>query len=139
MFANDSTPLPIRAECLMAMQTWIALNRDHDYQLLEIVRKSGVKKTPSVKIMELLHVFAAEEARKPATYSHLIENLNNDLLPIRALSHWHLVAYLAPAGRAIPYDPAMPRQFRETAVQNWLKLIPPGQLPPAPMPPKKEK
>lgn len=139
-FAQDTTPLFIRGACMMTLQQWLALSRDHDYQLLEVVRKANPdKKTASNKIMELFHSVSTEDARKQATYQRLIEGLNNDLLPIRTLSHWHLFN-LAPAGREIPYDPAMPRLAREAAVRDWTRLIPPGQLPPPGMPPvKKEK
>ncbi len=136
--ATDGTPVAMRAECITLLRHWLAQERDNDYQLLEIVRKNNIKKTPSIKIMELFHIFPQAEAKKPATYQHLIESLNNELMPIRMLSHWHLVAYLAPAGRSIPYDPSMPRAQREMAVRAWMSLIPPGQLPPTSPPTKKK-
>ncbi len=137
-FSQDNTPMFVRGFCMMTLQQWLPQGRDNDFVLLDAVRKSNIKKTPSIKIMELFHLVSAESAAKPATYQNLIEGLNNDLLPIRTLSHWHLMN-LAPAGRGIPYDPAMPRQQREVAVRQWLMLIPPGQLPPRDAPTKKDK
>lgn len=138
VFAQDNTPMLIRGQCLMTLQHWLALERDHDYVLLDAVKKQVNKKTPSIKIVELFHYISTEDARRPATYQHLIEGLNNDLLPIRTLSHFHLLN-LAPSGGAIPYDPAMPRPMREAAVAEWTRLIPPGQLPPQPKAPPKGK
>jgi hypothetical protein len=141
-FAQPLTPMSIRGLCLQALQQWIAWNRDQDYQLLKAIRTSHPKtvsvKIMSVKIMELFHGISTDDASKPATYQQLIENLNNDVLPIRTLSHWHLVN-LAPAGGKILYDPAMPQDRRQLAVGEWKDLIPPGQLPRAGPPMKKKK
>lgn len=138
LFTKDDSPLFVRGLCMMTLQQWLAQGREHDYDLLDVVRKSNIKRTPSIKIMERFHMVSSADAGKPATYQHLIEDLNNDLLPIRALSHWHLTG-LVPAGQAIPYDPAMPAQLRVGAVREWTRLIPPGSMPPKGMPPKKDK
>lgn len=136
-FAQEGTPLFIRGLCMQTLHSWVGLNRDNDYQLLAVLRKN-YRKTESIKIMELFHKITSEDARNPVTYQRLIEGLNNDLLPIRALCHWHLFA-LVQAGHNIPYDPAAPRQVREAAVRAWTQLIPPGQLPPMGPPAKKGK
>jgi hypothetical protein len=136
-FAQPLTPIFIRGLDLQALQQWIAWNRDQDYQLLKAIRISHPR-TVSVKIMELFHGMSTDDASKPATYQHLIENLNNDVLPIRTLSHWHLLN-LAPAGGKIAYDPAMPQGQRRLAVSEWMNLIPQGQLPRAGPPMKKKK
>jgi hypothetical protein len=134
-FSNESTPPIIRRLCLSTLHQWLALQRNHDEELFKVVLDSYKKKrTVAVKIMELFHKVSESDARKPGTYQVLIEGLNNDLLPIRALSQWHLYA-LAPAGGNIAYDPAMPRASRAAAVNAWLQLVPPGQMPPQ----KKEK
>ena len=134
-FARTDTPIFIRGLCMQTLQQWIAWNRDQDYELLKAVKKyHNNKTTVSVKILELFHGVSSDEARKPATYQHLIENLNNEVLPIRTLSHWHLIK-LAPAGGEIHYDPAMFPDRRQVAIRQWIGLIPPGQLPGA-VPPK---
>ena len=130
-FANEKTHPMIRGLCQQTLGAWLGQSRENDYELLEIIRKAGYKKTASIKVVELFHKFSDDDARKPITYQHLIEGLNNDLMPIRALSHWHLFV-LAPAGRDIRYDPAMSAPNRAAAQKEWYKRIPPGQLPPAP-------
>jgi hypothetical protein len=122
-FAQDTTPIFIRGQCLQTLQQWLGLNRDHDYQLLEVVRNYHKKnKFVPIKIMELFHSISGEDARKPATYQLLVEGLNNDLMPIRTLSHWHLLQ-LVPAGAEIVYDPAMPPERRVRASRQWTDLI----------------
>jgi hypothetical protein len=137
LFAKDDTPLFVRGVCMMTLQQWLAQGRENDYEMLDVVRKNNIKKTASIKIMERFHMVSSADAAKPGTYQHLIEDLNNDLLPIRALSHWHLTG-LVPAGQAIPYDPAMPPQLRVAAVRQWMQLIPAGSMPPKGMPPTKK-
>jgi hypothetical protein len=138
-FTGESTPPIIRRLCLSTLHQWLGLNRSHDEELYKVVFDSyKKKKTVAVKIMEMFHKISEADARKPGRYQILIEGLNNDLMPIRALSQWHLYA-LAPAGANIAYDPAMPRLNREAAVRAWLQLVPPGQLPPAAAPMKKGK
>jgi hypothetical protein len=130
-FSSEKTPPIIRGLCLQTLHQWVGLQRDHDEELYKIVLKAHKKETLAVKIMELFHKVSEPAARRPGTYQILIEGLNNELLPIRTLSHWHLFA-LAPAGNSIPYEPTAPRAAREAAVRAWLQLIPPGQLPPTP-------
>lgn len=137
-FAAGPTPFMIRGLYLEALQHWIALGRDNDYRLLKAVEGNYRSKTTSLNIMHLFHLVSARDAAKPDTYEHLIEGLNNDLLPIRALSHSHLCG-LEPKGLKIPYDPAAPPEIRMRAVREWLALIPPGRLPPSMGPAKKAK
>ncbi len=132
-FSDERTPFLIRGLLLDTIHQWLGQSRENDYRMLDMLGK----KTVSMKIIELFHKVSEESARNPETYQRLIEGLDNNLLSIRVLSHWHLYA-LVPAGRAIPYDPTGTRQSREAAVQNWVRLIPPGSLPSA-APPKKEK
>ena len=142
-FIANPTPLPIRALYMQTLQHWISLGRENDYQLLDVVQKNYRSKTTSLNIMHLFHPITREEAFRPETYEHLIEGLNNELMPIRMLCHWHLVN-LEPQGlQKIPYDPAAEPQLRQRAVRDWLTLIPPGKLPPSmtqqPMKKDKEK
>ncbi len=139
-FIANPTPLPIRGLYMQTLQQWIALGRPNDYLLLDVVQKNYRSKTASLNIMHLFHPTSERDSLKPETYEHLIEGLNNELMPIRMLSHWHLVN-LEPMGWKIPYDPAAEPQMRQRAVRDWLMLIPPGKLPPSlTQPPmKKEK
>jgi hypothetical protein len=127
-FAANPTPLQIRGLYLGALQQWLAQERDNDYSLLDVVKKSYRNKTASLNIMHLFHLISAKDAVKPETYEHLIEGLNNELMPIRVLCHSHLIG-LAPEGRTIFYDPADQPELRLKAVRAWTKLIGPGDLP----------
>src|SRR5262249_32097867 len=89
VFKEPETPLMIRWLCIQSMQQWIAWDRDKDYELMREVRKV-YKQTVTEKIMKLMHAVTTEDAQNPATYEYLIESLNNDVLPIRTLSHFHL-------------------------------------------------
>jgi hypothetical protein len=136
-FAQEKTPTIIRVHEMQRLADWLAWDRDHDYQLLKVLQRApfNYSNTASVKVMELFHRIPSKEADNPDTYIRLIEGLNNPLLPIRALSHWHLFA-MVPQGRNIPYDAAAQPAARRQAVAEWQRLIPEGKLPP---PPKKEK
>lgn len=120
-FASSETPIFVRGLDLQALQQWIAWTREHDYELLKEIRKVE-KKTVAVKIMELFHPISTADAAKPATYQNLIDGLSNEVLPIRTLSHWHLLG-LQPQGLKIVYDPAMPREGRLAAQRAWTALL----------------
>jgi hypothetical protein len=125
-FARNDTPIFIRGVCHEALGHWLSWNRDSDYELLEVVQKHhNNKKTAAEKILKLFHMIPEDDFRKPAIYETLIEGLNNDLLPIRMLSHWHLLVH-KPEGAEIPYDPSptfMPADRRQTAMRAWHSLI----------------
>jgi hypothetical protein len=136
--SQEKRPIFIRYICLQSIHQWLAQTRDHDYEFLKKAQ-AQVKKNEAQRVIELFHLISEENARKPATYQSLIDGLNNELPAIRMLSHWHLVQ-LAPAGVKIAYDPAMPRERRIAAVNEWRTLVPPGELPPKePLPKKKDK
>jgi hypothetical protein len=136
-FAANPTPLLIRGLYMQTLEHWLAQGRDNDYVLLDVVQKNYRSKTTSHNIMRLFHLVSERDAGKPETYEHLIEGLNNDLMPIRVLSHSHLIG-LVPEGRKIFFDPAAPAEIRQKAVREWTMLIPPGRLPPSMMPTKKK-
>jgi hypothetical protein len=136
-FAADTTPTAMRFLYMQALQQWIAQERENDYQLLEVLNKTYRPKTTSLNIMHLFHATSREDALKPGTYEHLIEGLNNELMPIRMLSHFHLIN-MVPEGWKIPYDPGADAQFRKKAVREWLAMIPPGKLPPGMSAPKEK-
>jgi hypothetical protein len=82
-------------------------------------------------VMQLLHTFDKDDLAEPATYSMLINYLRHELLPIRGLAAWHLYR-LVPAGRKIKFNPAGKKDEIASAFKQWKKLIPEGELPPAP-------
>jgi hypothetical protein len=136
-FQQERTPSFIRGACIQLLQQWIAWNRENDFILLDTLRDYHAKQPMRVKIMELLHPIGRRDADKPVTYQMLIDGLNSDLLPIRTLSHWHLLQLLPQVAPQLlpqlaklpPYDPAMTAAQRASAVAELRKLIPPGQMP----------
>ncbi len=115
------------------LRNWIARTRDNDYVLFELLKEKYKHKEAEI-IMELLHGFSDEEIKRPERYELLIDYLVNPNLVIRELGAWHLYS-LVPAGRTIPYS-ATDSVVRAAAEREWRRLIPPGQLAPATMPPK---
>ncbi len=118
-----------RLAAIECLTQWIAVSRDNDYKLSEAIRQR-MKANEADTFMTLLHGYSAEKASRPETYEYLIERLGHVQLPIRELAAWNLYR-LAPAGQAIPWD-ATDATKRDRAYQQWLKLIPPGKLPPTP-------
>jgi hypothetical protein len=122
-FISDPTPKMIRAAYMNSLRQWLALGRENDYLLLGVVSKSYRNKTTSHNIMHLFHYISVEDAAKPETIEHLVEGLNNDLMPIRTLSYSHLLGLMPKEAWSIPYDPADPPQFRQKAVRAWVTLL----------------
>ena len=83
-------------------------------------------------LMRLLHDVSESAVAKPETFEMLIGYLNHENLSIRELAFWHL-AHLVPEGaKTIPYDATSDADKRETAVQEWKKLVAAGKIPPKP-------
>lgn len=110
---------------------WVALSRDNDYKLVEVVRQR-LKANEADLFMTLLHGFTEQAASRPETYEYLIDYLKHTKIEIRELAAWNLYR-MVPAAQHILYD-SNDAAKREKAYQQWLKLIPPGKLPP-PAPP----
>jgi hypothetical protein len=107
---------------------WIALSPDNDRKLYDIVKQRLKANEPEI-FMTLLHGFSPQMLSQPPTYELLIEYLKHRQIEIRELAAKNLYINV-PAGSNIPYDAADPAK-REKGYQMWLKLIPPGKLPPA--------
>jgi hypothetical protein len=110
---------------------WAALSRDNDYKLVEFARQR-MKANEADLFMTLLHGFSEQAATRPETYEYLIEYLKHNQIAIRELAAWNLYR-MVPAAQNILYD-SNDATKRDRAYQQWLKLIPPGKLPP-PAPP----
>jgi hypothetical protein len=133
---DEGTPPPFRDICIQNLQQWIAWDRQNDFVMmnaLETWYPNPKKENVRIKMMELFHYFPESEAAKAETYQSLVDGLDNDLLPIRALSHWHLrVLPKTAEGARIAYDPAWPREIRVQAQAVWNKYLSTGKLPTAP-------
>jgi hypothetical protein len=134
---QDSTSDDLRRTAIYSLRYWIALERDNEYKLYKVLREHFKGKAVARKVLELLHGISTAEGNDAATWQRLIDDLDNPVLALRALSAWNL-DMLVPAGRKIAYSPAGPQEMRHAAQAQWRKLIPPGNLPPAPEPPPKK-
>jgi hypothetical protein len=117
---------------VLVLRHWIGRGPEQDAKLYNmLITKRKLTPGQAAIVMQLLHSFSEEQLARPETYETLLDYLGNEQLPIRGLAYWHL-SRLVPAGRKIPYNPLDPKEERDRAVQEWRKLIPSGQLPPAP-------
>jgi hypothetical protein len=126
----------MRQAAVVSLRHWIGAAEGRDPILYEVILNDyDYSKAEAATVMQLLH--SPFDREQPETYETLIAYLKHKRLPVRELALWHLQR-LAPAGRDIPYDAAGKPAERAKAVAAWQKLIPAGELPPAPRP-KKDK
>src|SRR5204862_7375706 len=115
---------------------WLGRAPGKSIELHTYLTKSA-EYTPT-QAQNLIHLFNGvrkERLSSPDTYELLIETLNHAKLPARELARWHLVR-LVPGGDKIKYDAAAPETARQQTIAEWRKLVPPGECPPTPPPPK---
>ncbi len=130
-FNSESNAPDVRQACIQVLRNWIALDRDNDYKLNDLLReKYTIKSNVATRIMELLHFLPPDRLTLPKTYETLIEDLDSNSLMLRELSAWHLYA-LVNAGRNIAYSAVGPPAARAATVRAWQQLVPAGKLPPA--------
>jgi hypothetical protein len=137
MLDQDNPRERLRRSAVESLRYWMAQERDNEYKLFEKLKASSGT-VVARKVMELLHGISAADARQPATWQLLIENLDNREVSLRELSAWNL-ELLVPAARKIDYPPsapfgiaAAPQDERRNAQAAWRLLIPPGSLPKTP-------
>jgi hypothetical protein len=115
---------------VLALRHWIGRGPGQDLKLYQaLIDKAGFKPNEAQIFLNLLHSFSDADLAHPETYETLIDYLESDRVPIRAMAAWHL-ARVAPAGKAFKYNPLAPQEDRDRAVKEWRKLIPRGKLPP---------
>jgi hypothetical protein len=123
---------------IVALRHWIGRGPGQDQILYQrLVEVSKLKPVHAETVMQLLHSFGDDQLARPETYQTLIDYLEHEILPIRALAYWHLVR-LVPAGKNISYNPLGTKEEREQAAQEWRKLVPAGQVPERTKPEKRE-
>jgi hypothetical protein len=117
---------------VLALRHWIGRAPGQDQVLYQVLIDTGKYSPRSAEaVMQLLHSFGEADLARPETYEVLIDNLESEKLMLRGLAYWHL-SRLVPAGQEFGYSPLDPKEKRAEAVEKWRKLIPAGQLPPAP-------
>ncbi|MBA4067748.1 MAG: hypothetical protein C0501_29420 [Isosphaera sp.] len=111
------------------MRHWLGRGRGYDQRLYEVlVAGRGYTPAQAQTVVQLLFGFTAGEVGEPETYEVLIDYLAHEKPAIRNLAAWHLVR-LAPAGKAIPFNPSGTAADAEACRAAWKKLIPAGTLP----------
>lgn len=119
---------------VVVVRHWLGRCPGQDQILYQrLLEKRGLKPAQAAGVMQLLHSFGDTLLSQPELYTTLVKYLDNDLLGIRGLSHWHLVR-LVPAGKDIGYNPLDPKDKRDKGRDQWKKLIDEllakGELPP---------
>ncbi|MGH7224693.1 MAG: hypothetical protein ACRELF_15835, partial [Gemmataceae bacterium] len=87
-----------------------------------LLDQRGLKPAQAASILQLLHSFGEAELAQPEQYTTLVKFLDNNVLGIRGLAHWHLVR-LVPTGKKFAFNPLDPKDQRDKARAQWKKLI----------------
>ena len=117
------------------LRHWLGRGPGQDQKLYQTLTGArGYTSAQAKIVMQLLFGFSPAELRVPETYEVLIDYLAHDKPGVRNLAAWHLVR-LVPQGKAIAYKPDGTAADAAKAREAWKKLVPAGELPPAP--PKK--
>lgn len=119
---------------VVIVRHWLGRKPGQDQILYQrLLAKRGYTPAQAAGVMQLLHSFGEADLAHPELYTTLVRYLDNDVLGIRGLAHWHLVR-LVPAGKDINYNPLDPKEQRDKAQTQWKKLIDDliakGELPP---------
>ena len=131
LFAMLSDPSEeVRDQVIVSLRHWIGRAPGRDEELYKyLVEKQGFKVPEAKTFLQGLFGVTPEEERLPELYEALIALLQHRQLAIREIARWHLYR-LAPSGSKIEYDATASEEARRRAVEQWHKLIPPGELPP---------
>ncbi len=121
---------------VVVVRHWLGRRPGQDQILYQrLIEKRGYKPAQAAGVMQLLHSFGDAQLAQPELYTTLVRYLDNDMLGIRGLAHWHLVR-LVPEGKKFDYNPLDPKDKRDKAREQWKKLIDDliakGELPPKP-------
>jgi hypothetical protein len=121
----------VRDQAVLVLRNWLGRRPGQADKLFAALTRDGYSRIQAGTVLFLLFGPTDQHLAQPAVYDVLIAKLGSDKMAIRELAHWHLVR-LVPAGKEIAFDPAGPEEARQKAAASWRRLIPPGQLPPAP-------
>lgn len=122
-----------RSGAVIALQHWLLRSPDHSAKLQEgLITRKGMSNAQASRILTLFHGFDETAQRDPKTYARLIEELCDDRLAIRELSHWRLCQLDPESGRAIRYLPTDSNDAQQRARAEWKRRIPDGAVPARP-------
>jgi hypothetical protein len=118
---------------ITVVRHWLGRAAGNDRRLYEALTSPAQGYSPAHAriILQLLLGFGPDDLKLPETYELLVLYLAHDRAAVRNLAAWHLVR-LVPAGQGIGYKPGGTKEEAAAAQKAWRKLIPAGQLPPAP-------
>jgi hypothetical protein len=132
---------PDREAAIFALRRWLSRGPEQGRQLYDTDTRAGLltatlkyRSGDAKKIFELLHDFKDGERNDPATFRALAEYLHDQHVAIAELAWWHLQR-LAQGVKLPRFNAASPRDLREKACAEVLKLVEEGKLPPRPPPP----
>ncbi len=129
---NNKDHADTRDMAILVLRHWLGREPGQSIRLYEHLTKIETYTPIQAKnFIYLCNGLEAEKRRQPATYDLLIRALDHGKMPMRELARWHLVR-LAPDGKSIAYDAAHAAEQRREAILAWRRLIPDGELPPAP-------
>ena len=120
---------------VVVIRHWLGRGPGQDQILYQRLDRANVRLKPAqaAGVMQLLHSFGERNWPNRNCTPRWSSYLDNDVLGIRGLAHWHLVR-LVPAGKKIGYNPLDPKEHATRAAYQWKKLIDDliakGELPP---------
>lgn len=138
---GNATQSPERREAISVLRHWIARGRGQKDRLYNEKTNSGIlidkkySQADAKIILALLNPLSIEQLRQPETYQLLIRYLTDNQIIIRELAYFQLRAIVP--NEKTGYTPGGTKEARQAGQKKWLKLIPPGKLPPVEKPEKK--
>jgi len=129
---NDKDHADARDMAILVLRHWLGRAPGQSIRLhTHLMKNEGFTATQAKNFIYLLKGLEKEKSRQPETYDLLIQALNHTKMPTRELARWHLVR-MAPVGKEIVYDAGAAEPARLQAIAAWRRLVPEGELPPAP-------
>jgi hypothetical protein len=129
---GDAKHADARDQAVLVLRHWLGRAPGQSIKLYNCLTKErGYTPIQAKSLIHLLNGIEAAKRTEPSTYEILIHGLNHSKVPMRELARWHLVR-LVPDGKVIVYDAGADEAQRQRAIQEWRRLIPEGELPPAP-------
>ncbi len=113
--------LPVRQAAILALRHWTSGTPERDAELIDVlITKRRFQDIHAEIIMDLLHSFLEEDAKRSYTYEKLFGYLKHERLQIRELAYWHLVRFDPQGAKESGYvDSNGPDTARESARTKW--------------------
>lgn len=113
----------VRGVAAFVLRRWISRGSDYEMELFRTLQQKGsFPRDEAELLVRLLHDFTPEEINEPATFSLLLDMLQNDRIAIRELAYGHLLL-LVPDGATFGYDVAADKEARAKGFEKWKQLL----------------